>query len=74
VADVDAVGGNSGSPVVDRDGNLVGLAFALNDAGESNTFANNPVAARAIGVSWAAIETMLRDVYGGRSLVEEMTR
>jgi hypothetical protein len=74
VADVDAVGGNSGSPVVDRDGNLVGLAFALNDAGESNTFANNQVAARAISVSWAAIETMLRDVYGGRSLVEEMTR
>jgi hypothetical protein len=74
VADVDAVGGNSGSPVVDRTGNLVGLCFAINDAGEHNTFANDPQASRTINVSWVAITTMLRDVYGAQSLVDEMTR
>jgi hypothetical protein len=74
VADVDIVGGNSGSPVVDRAGNLVGLCFAGNDAAEHNTFANNPQAARSISVSWTAIQTMLSDVYGAKSLVEEITR
>ena len=72
VADVDAVGGNSGSPVLDRTGDLVGLCFAINDAGEHNTFANDPQAARSISVSWAAIETMLRDVYGANRLVKEI--
>ena len=74
VADVDAAGGNSGSPVVDRAGELAGLCFAVNDAGEYNTFANNPQAARTINVAWSAIETMLRDVYGAKSLVDEITR
>ena len=74
VADVDIVGGNSGSPVIDRDGELVGLCFAGNDAAEYNTFANNPQASRSINVSWAAIETMLRDVYGATSLAHEMTQ
>ena len=73
VADVDAVGGNSGSPVVDRDGDIVGLCFAINDAGEHNTFANDPQASRSISVSWSAIETMLRHVYGAHSLLDEMT-
>jgi hypothetical protein len=74
VADVDCVGGNSGSPVVDRDGHLVGLAFAINDAGEHNTFANEPLASRTISVSWPAIETMLRNVYAAGSLADEITR
>jgi hypothetical protein len=74
VADVDAVGGNSGSPVVDRGGDLVGLVFAINDAGEHNTFANDPQAARTISVAWPAIETMLRQVYGAQWLADEMTR
>ena len=74
VADVDAVGGNSGSPVVDRAGDLVGLCFAINDAGEHNIFANDPQASRSISVSWAAIESLLRGAYGAKSLADEMTR
>jgi hypothetical protein len=73
VADVDTVGGNSGSPVIDRDGKLVGLCFAGNDAAEYNVFANDQQASRSISVSWVAIATMLRDVYGATSLVDEMT-
>jgi hypothetical protein len=72
VADVDIVGGNSGSPVVNRDGDLVGLCFAGNDAAEYNTFANDPQAARSISVSWAAIETMLREAYGATWLADEI--
>ena len=74
VADVDIVGGNSGSPVVNRDGELVGLCFAGNDAAEYNAFANDPQASRSINVSWSAIETMLSDVYGAKCLVDEITR
>lgn len=73
VADVDAVGGNSGSPVVNRSGELVGLCFAINDAAEQNTFANDPQTARAISASWVAIESILRDVYGAGILADEMT-
>jgi hypothetical protein len=72
VADVDAVGGNSGSPVVNRAGELVGLCFAINDAGEDNTFANDSTAARSISVSWIAIDTLLRKSYGAGGLIDEM--
>ena len=74
VADVDAIGGNSGSPVVNRSGELVGLCFAINDAGEHNTFANDAEAARAISTSWVSIEEVLRNVYGAERLADEITR
>ncbi len=74
VADVDAVGGNSGSPAIDRDGELAGVIFAINDAAERNTFANDPQTARSIGVSWVAIEALLEHVYGARRIVDEMER
>jgi hypothetical protein len=73
VADVDMVGGNSGSPVVDRSGELVGLVFAGNDAAENNTFANDPSTARSIWASWVVIEAMLRNVYGAARLADEIT-
>ncbi len=72
VAAVDIVGGNSGSPVVDRDGDLVGLVFAVNDAAEANVFINDPVHARGIAVTWPAIRMLLRQAYGAGRLVDEM--
>lgn len=73
VADIDAAGGDSGSPVVNRSGEVVGLFFAVNDAAEHNTFANDPRTARGICASWAVIEAMLRNVYGAARLADEIT-
>jgi hypothetical protein len=72
VAAVDIVGGNSGSPVVDRAGDLVGLIFAGNDAAEANTFVNDRAHARGIGVAWPAIVTLLREAYGAGRLIDEI--
>ena len=72
VSTVDAAGGNSGSPMVDRDGRLTGLFFAINDAGEANVFANDAAHARGIAVAWPAIKVLLMQAYGARRLVDEI--
>jgi hypothetical protein len=72
VATTDIVGGNSGSPVVNRDGELVGLIFDGNLPSLSWQYAYSEEQARAIAVDARAIIEALRKVYGADRLVEEL--
>ena len=68
----DIIGGNSGSPVVDREGRLVGLVFDGNIESLVGRFIYDGTANRAVAVHAAAIATALRDVYGAGYLLKEM--
>lgn len=73
VFEVDSIGGNSGSPVVDREGAIVGLNFDSN----IHKLGNNvmPVAgrARAIAVDARAIHEALRKIHDADHLARELT-
>lgn len=68
----DIVGGNSGSPVVDRAGAMVGAAFDGNQASLAGDFAYDGAANRTVVVSTAAIGEALAKVYGRPDLVKEL--
>ena len=68
----DTIGGNSGSPVIDRDGNVIGANFDRNIHGLRNDYAYDMTMARSIGVSTAAIEQALKVVYPAPALLAEL--
>jgi hypothetical protein len=68
----DIVGGNSGSPVVDRAGAMVGAAFDGNQASLAGDFSYDGAANRTVVVSTAAIGEALAKVYGRPDLVKEL--
>lgn len=69
----DIVGGNSGSPVINRDGRLVGLIFDGNPPSLGGAFWYNGKLNRAVAVDSAAILVGLDKVYGAHALVRELT-
>ncbi len=72
VTDNDIIGGNSGSPVIDRDGHAVGLIFDgnIHSLGGDFTFdANNN---RAVAVDTAALVEAVRKVYKLPVLADEL--
>jgi hypothetical protein len=72
VCTADITGGNSGSPVVDRDGKLVGLAFDGNQTSHANRFVYSETDARCVCVDVRAILQSLAKLYDAQSLVDEM--
>jgi len=70
----DVIGGNSGSPVVNRDGELVGVLFDVNYAALGGYFAYDPAVNRAIAVGAGAIRDALAKVYGADRLLAELAR
>jgi hypothetical protein len=70
----DIAGGNSGSPVVDSKGQILGVAFDGNGASIGGEFTYDGAANRTIVVSTAAIGEVLARVYGRSALLEELTR
>jgi hypothetical protein len=68
----DIIGGNSGSPVIDRDGELVGLIFDGNIESLVGDFFYDGRVNRAVAVHTAAMTEAMRKLYGARQLVDEL--
>jgi hypothetical protein len=68
----DIVGGNSGSPLIDAGGNIVGLMFDGNIHSIAGHYWFDPADNRAIAVHPAIIREALDKVYGARSLLKEL--
>ena len=72
VSTLDIIGGNSGSPVVDRNGEFVGVVFDGNLEGLGGRYVYTDRKARAIAVDGRAIVEALTKVYGAAPLVREL--
>jgi len=68
----DIVGGNSGSPLIDAQGSIVGLMFDGNIDSIAGTYWFDPTKNRAIAVHPAIIREALDKVYGATALLAEL--
>ncbi|MFO1355508.1 MAG: S46 family peptidase [Gammaproteobacteria bacterium] len=68
----DIVGGNSGSPVIDARGRLVGLAFDGNIHSIGGDYGYDAALNRAVAVHPAAMVLALGEVYGAQALLREL--
>lgn len=73
VSDDDIIGGNSGSPTIDAEGQVVGAIFDGNILSLGGAFGFDDRVNRAVAVSTASISEALRNVYGAEALVTELT-
>jgi hypothetical protein len=72
VCTADIIGGNSGSPVVNREGELVGLIFDGNIQSLSASYVYSDEQSRAVSVDVRAILEALEEVYQAKELLEEL--
>jgi hypothetical protein len=73
VSTADIIGGNSGSPVINRQGELVGIIFDGNLQSLVLDYTYTDKEARAVAVHSAGILEALRKVYSANRLVTELT-
>lgn len=72
LSDLDITGGNSGSPVMDAHGKLVGLAFDGNWESVSSNWVFDPEMTRMIAVDSRYIEWIMREVAPAPQLLNEL--
>jgi Peptidase S46 len=73
VSDNDIIGGNSGSPVVNRRGELVGLVFDGNIHALGGAYGFEPERNRAVSVDARGLLYALQEIYGASRVVGELT-
>jgi hypothetical protein len=74
VSTADTIGGNSGSPVLNRDGEFVGINFDRNRHGLVRNFVYTDHQARHISVHSRAILEALERLYGADKLATELRK
>ncbi|MDZ4656661.1 MAG: S46 family peptidase [Bythopirellula sp.] len=72
VSTVDIIGGNSGSPVINRAGEFVGIIFDSNIQGLTSDYMYDDVVARALSVHSSGIREALRVIYGAEELADQL--
>jgi hypothetical protein len=72
VCSCDIIGGNSGSPVINRDAELVGLIFDGNIESLVGNYVYNGENNRAVAVHSAGMMEALRKLYGASPLADEL--
>lgn len=72
VSTADTIGGNSGSPVLNRNGEFVGINFDRNRHGLVRNFVYTDHQARHISVHSRAIVEALQKLYGAEGLAKEL--
>ncbi len=73
ISDNDITGGNSGSPVINGDGHLVGIAFDGNWEAMSGDIAFEPDLQRTISVDIRYVLFIVDKFAGAKNLINEMT-
>jgi hypothetical protein len=70
----DIIGGNSGSPVVDKEGRIVGLVFDGNIHSLGGAYYYDPKDNRTVSVHSSALVEALDKIYGANRIVNELRR
>jgi Peptidase S46 len=72
VSTADSIGGSSGSPIVNKKGEIIGINFDRNIQGLGRNFYYSEVGMRHIAVDTRGITEALRNVYNTTTLVDEL--
>ena len=70
----DIIGGNSGSPVLNTQGRIVGLAFDGNIHSTGGSYGFDPELNRTVSLSSQMIVAALRNIYGANALADELLK